>query len=132
MADPNLVSALHQVVQRQPGVRLALLFGSAAKGSLGPESDVDLALLCQRPLTAEQRMKVVGDVAECTGRAVDLVDLATVGEPLLGQILTHGQRLCGSDSEHAALIHRHWLDAADFLPYAQRIVDSRRAAWTGR
>jgi len=55
-----------------------------------------------------------------------------VGEPLLGQILTHGHRVLGSADAHGRLLSRHLLDAADFLPYAQRIVDERRRAWIGR
>lgn len=55
-----------------------------------------------------------------------------MGEPLLGQILAHGRRLLGSDEAHGRLLSRHLIDAADFLPLAQRIVDERRRAWIGK
>jgi hypothetical protein len=63
---------------------------------------------------------------------VDLIDLKRTGEPLLGQILKHGVRLMGSDTDYAALLTRHLFDAADFLPYRNRILAERRRAWIGR
>ena len=47
------------------------------------------------------------------------------GEPLLGEVLK-GRRLLGSDTSYARLITRHLLDAADFLPYRERILSERR------
>ena len=131
MSEPELFNVLRNCVSGLPGLRIALLFGSAAKAALGRDSDIDLALLCSQPLSVQQRMQLVGDVAALTGRAVDVIDLSTAGEPLLGQVLMHGKRLYGTDDEQAALMRRHWLDVADFLPYAKRMLDSRRSAWTG-
>lgn len=68
-------------------------------------------------------------LAERTGRPVDLVDLHTVGDPLLGQILRHGKRLLGGGTCHASLIHRDLFDQADYLPYRTRILAERRRAW---
>ena len=51
-------------------------------------------------------MTLIGDLAEALGRPVDLIDLRSVGEPLLGQILAHGVRLRGSASAQAALVNR--------------------------
>ena len=60
---------------------------------------------------------------------VDLVDLTQAGEPLLGQILTTGVRLMGSDETHARFLTRHLIEQADFLPYRDRILAERRQAW---
>jgi predicted nucleotidyltransferase len=111
---------------------LAYVFGSVARGTARADSDLDLAVQAAQALDASQKMALIGDLAEATGRPVDLIDLRTVGEPLLGQILTHGHRLLGSVDAHGRLLSRHLLDASDFLPYAQRIVDERRRAWIGK
>lgn len=74
------------VLSRQPDIRFAMLFGSAAAGRLRPGSDVDLAVLAERRLSAVRKMAIMGDVAEARGRPVDLIDLQSAGEPLLGQI----------------------------------------------
>lgn len=132
MPDLDPVTALSPVLDQHPELDLVIVFGSVATGRQGPESDLDLAVQAPRPLTAAQRMALVGELALVSGRAIDLIDLRTVGEPLLGQILAHGRRLRGSDQAFAELLRKHLFDAADFLPYAQRIVDQRRQAWIER
>lgn len=122
--------AIRGVLSRHPRIGLAILFGSLAEGRARPDSDLDLAVQAASPLGADEKMALIGDLAEALGRPVDLVDLARAGEPLLGQILK-GQRLLGSDSDHARLITRHLIDAADFLPLRERILRERRQAWIG-
>lgn len=109
-----------------------MLFGSLAAGHASAASDVDVAVQAVRPLDAAQKIALVGDIAAATGRAVDLIDLRRAGEPLLGQIVAHGRRVLGSDEAFARLVSRHLLDAADFLPLANRLLAERRQAWTGR
>ncbi len=132
MVNPLVVDALRDTLARHAEVQLAFVFGSFARGIERADSDVDVAVQAQCPLTAEAKLALVGDLALATGRAVDLIDLRTVGEPLLGQILAHGVRLLGDAQAHGRLLSRHLVDAADFLPYAQRIVDERRRAWIGK
>ena len=122
---------LTQTLHRHSELELALLFGSLARGTARDDSDLDIAVQAAQPLSANQEIALIGDLAVAVGRPVDLIDLRTVGEPLLGQILQHGRRLLGSSDAHGRLLSRHYLDAADFLPYAQRIVDERRRAWIG-
>ncbi len=113
-------------------MRLAILFGSRATGAARADSDVDVAAQMAAPLSAEERIALIEALAAATGLPVDLVDLKQVGEPLLGQILKNGIRLIGSDEDYAALLTRHLFDAADFLPYRNRILAERRRAWIGR
>ena len=70
-----------------PEIRLVILFGSLATGQGHHGSDVDLAIDAGQPLEVNAKMSLMAELAECTGRPVDLIDLQTVGEPLLGQIL---------------------------------------------
>jgi predicted nucleotidyltransferase len=111
-----------------PFIRLALLFGSRARGRPGPASDVDLAVLADAPLDPERRVLVIEAVALATGCPVDLVDLFHAPEPVLGQALK-GIRILGDAPTHARLISRHVLNAADFLPLRERILAERRASW---
>jgi predicted nucleotidyltransferase len=114
-----------------PTLTVALLFGSVARGEAGPESDLDLAVATTKPLGVEARLTLVERLAEASGRPVDLVELGSVGEPLLGEILAAGVRLWGSDDAMAELVIRHLREQADFLPYRRRILESRRARWSG-
>ena len=128
-ADEQIV---RDVLSSQGQIRQAIIFGSTAFGTQHRDSDLDLAVSAERPLTAAEKTTLIAALAVATGRPVDLVDLQTVGEPLLGQILRHGKRILGTDSEYAALIRRHVFDQADFSPYRDRILAERRRAWIGR
>lgn len=125
----NLLERLRELLARQEDIRLSIVFGSVADGSQNPESDLDVAVLADGPLTARRKMALIDALAQVAERPIDLVDLSTAGEPLLGQILQHGQRLTGADSTFATLVTRHLFDAADFLPYRNRMLRERREAW---
>lgn len=122
---------LRDILQTQPGIRQAWVFGSVAAGKARADSDLDIAVEADHPLSADEKRRLIATLAAATGRPVDLIDIRTVGEPLLGQILKHGQRLFGSNADHAALIRRHVFDSEDFVPYIKRLLRERRQAWTG-
>jgi predicted nucleotidyltransferase len=130
--DQHLVESLTAVLARHPRIDLAILFGSLAAGTARPDSDLDLAVGTISPLDREEKMALIGHLAETFGRSVDLIDLTTVGEPLLGQVLRHGKRVLGSDTRYAALLSRHLMEMADFMPYRSRILAERRQAWIGK
>jgi len=127
-----LKQTILKVLDSQPEILLGILFGSVAAGKERTDSDVDVAVDVGRILTAQEKMTLIASLAEATGRPTDLVDLHSVGEPLLGQILSHGERILGSDSRYANLIRKHLFDKADFLPYRERILRERRQAWIGK
>ena len=124
--DESLTRAILAGLNTQPGIRLAILFGSLAAGRERADSDLDLAVDAGHCLTADEKLMLMTELAERTGRPVDLVDLRAVGEPLLGQILQYGNRLFGSETCYADLIRKHLFDQADYLPYRNRILAERR------
>lgn len=128
----ELTETLKGTLAEHGGIRLAILFGSHATGRATANSDLDLAVRTTAPLEVAEKIALIEKLAEATGMPVDLIDLKRVGEPLLGQILKHGVRLMGSDTDYAALLSRHLFDAADFLPYRNRILAERRRVWIGR
>ena len=125
----DLNNHIQQILTRHGGIRLAILFGSLAQGRATAESDLDLAVLMDTPLSAETKMALIGELSQAVGRPVDLVDLHVAGESILGQILKYGVRLLGSDTNYAELIKRHLFEEADFMPYRRRILAERRQAW---
>lgn len=128
----DTISGLRAVLAAFPKIELAIVFGSVARGHERPHSDVDIAVAQRRALSAEQKIALIEALAERTGRPIDLIDLRTVGAPLLGQILRHGRRLLGTDRAYGELISRHLFDQADFMLYHDRILAEWRAAWIGQ
>ena len=129
---PGMDKLLREVLARFPGLMLALVFGSVAKGCQRADSDLDIAVAANQALTAADKMAIIEALAERTGRPVDLIDLKVVAEPLLGQIVRHSRRLMGSDNAYGQLISRHLFEQADFMPYRNRVLAERRAAWIGK
>ena len=123
---------LKEALQQFPQISLAVLFGSAALDRQRPNSDLDIAVAANRPLTASEKIAIIGVLAERTGRTIDLVDLSGVAEPLLGQVVRHGRKIQGSDTLYGELISRHLFEQADFMPYRSRLLAERRVAWTGK
>jgi hypothetical protein len=78
-----------------------------------------------------EKMALIADFADVTGRAVDPVDLRTAGEPLLGQVLDHCRRIRCGNAAYAEMLSRHVFDAEDFMPYVRRMLAERRKAWIG-
>ena len=123
---------LREVLAHFPQIALAVLFGSVARGRQRADSDLDIAVAAKQALTADEKIALIGALAEYTGRPVDLIDLKVVSEPLLGQIVRHGRRVLGSDTLYGELISRHLFEQADFMPYRTRILAERRMAWIGK
>lgn len=126
MADTD--NALREFLSNYPALKLAILFGSQAAGAATPDSDVDLALLADEPLGSALLLDMTEAAGVQFGRPFDIIDLYYAPEPLLGQVLK-GRRLLGDNATYAALLTRHLLNAADFLPLQQRILKERRDAW---
>ena len=125
---------LHSVGQwlaEDEDILVGIAFGSMVNRTATPESDLDVGVLCARPLSADRRRALIHDLGQCTGRPVDLVDLRTAGVPVLREALRHGTRLLYRDRRaYDGLVSRLLVDTEDFLPYRQRILKERRDAWT--
>lgn len=125
------LAAIAAYLAAQDDLRLGIVFGSVARQRATVRSDLDLAVLAERPLTAERRMELIGELARLTGRAVDLVDLATAGIPVARSALLTGRVLLQRDTAtYPAQVSRILIDSADFLPYRNRLLRERREAWT--
>ena len=125
-------SLVRDALARCSNVSLAIIFGSVAAGRPRADSDLDLAVGADKPISMPERIAIIQTLAEVTGRPIDLIDLAAVTEPLLGQILKHGRRVLGSDTSYGKLISRHLIDQADFMPLIDRMLAERRMAWIGK
>ncbi|QOJ22880.1 MAG: nucleotidyltransferase domain-containing protein [Gammaproteobacteria bacterium] len=127
-SDQNFIDQLTTLLLQFPQIKLALLFGSQASGNVHPDSDIDLGILAQAPLSADFKLQLMQTVGAKFGRPVDIVDLYHVPEPITGQALS-GIRLLGDDTVCGNLLYRHLLNVADFFPLQQRILTERRNRW---
>lgn len=126
--DQSFLDQLTALLMQFPQIKLALLFGSQASGHVHPNSDIDLGILSEEPLSADFKLQLMQTVGAKFGSPIDIVDLYHVPEPITGQVL-EGIRLLGDDTIRGNLLYRHLLNVADFLPLHQRILTERRNRW---
>lgn len=130
VADPDTLQRLGDRLAAESDVVLAIAFGSAAGSTPRPDSDLDLAVFVDAPLDARRRQQLIRLVADVTGRPVDLVDLRAAGVPALRSALHEGRKLvCRDRRVYEQLLSRLLIDTEDFLPYRERMLRERRAAW---
>jgi predicted nucleotidyltransferase len=80
-----------------PEVIAIYQFGSTVEGMEHGESDLDLAILAQRPLENLDRWELQEDLAAELGRDVDLVDLRAASTVMQAQVLKTGTVLAETD-----------------------------------
>jgi predicted nucleotidyltransferase len=120
---------LSELMARFPQIRVAALFGSMARGTARPDSDIDFAVQADKELSADERIAITEAIALAFNRPVDLVDLRTAGQPLLDQIVSTGKQVVGTRHQWGDLIYRNIMENEDFVPYQKRILEGRRNAW---
>ena len=76
-----------------PGLQLALLFGSHARGDATPASDVDVAFLASAPLAPSLVAQTREALERALGHDVHLIDLRTASTVFRHEITRHGEVL---------------------------------------
>jgi len=56
-----------KVLSSEKGLRLAIIYGATAAGSMRSDSDVDLAVLFDHPLSADQKIHPQSDIFQMDG-----------------------------------------------------------------
>jgi len=126
----NEKQTVTRLLRAHDGIEAVWLFGSVARDNAQSTSDIDVAVLGEEPLLAEEKEMLIERLAQATGRPVDLVDLQAAHGPIVGRILQNGVRLfCDDTALYAGLMKRWWLDRADWMPYRRRILKERREQW---
>jgi predicted nucleotidyltransferase len=97
------------------------IFGSVVRGEERPDSDVDLAVLCE-PALGLDRAAVMDQVGRTIGRDVDVIDLASAPPALAWEILTTGQLVIERDEAHVELFVREARYAAEDDEQRARMV----------
>lgn len=112
-----LLAAMVAALRTQTNVRLAVLFGSVARGNERNSSDLDVLVEFARP-SIHARSLVVERLEQATGRSVQLVELREAeGTPLLlADVLRDGRVLVDRDGEWPRLKRR------------ERTIEQRAAA----
>lgn len=101
-ADAMIVAALRSGL---PDLRAIYRYGSAGATYERADSDIDLAVLADRPISFDDLSRLTVELMRLTGRDVDLHDMRRLPVTLRVQIVADGCRLFAADGgadEYAA------------------------------
>lgn len=119
-SDPALAD-LRSALHGRKDVRLALLFGSRARGRARPDSDADIAVLGKEL----DLLELAADLSAASRLEVDVVSLEDPGYPLLNALLRDSIVLHEGERGAAATWRSHaLLDAELDRPGYERMRDA--------
>jgi|SRR5690554_2969575 len=73
------IEKLSELLADFPHIRVAALFGSMARGTARPDSDIDVAVQADKELRADERIALTEAIALAFNRPVDLWTCAQPG-----------------------------------------------------
>lgn len=122
----SLTDRIRPILAERPAVRLAVVFGSVARGNARPSSDVDLGVWLAED-DPSQLWDIEVALAGGLGRTIDLVDLRRAPPLLRFEIAREGIPVLERDEDewHRFKV-RAMLDWWDFAPMARKF--HKRAA----
>jgi predicted nucleotidyltransferase len=129
ISEMSILERLASLLGRFPAIRLAVVYGSAARGEETSRSDIDLAVLLDEDAAGDALWEIDCDVGAALHRPVDLVDLRRV-PPLLGfEIAREGvvlvEREPGLWAEVKARSMLRWWDWAPTARMIHRVAAER-------
>lgn len=125
------MEALASVLEADPSIAYALVFGSRARGTSHSGSDLDVAfaLIDDRRPTALELGDLAARLETATGQSVDLVDLREAPPGLAYRVFRDGQVILERD--RSALVARRalaFLEYLDFKPVEEQLTRGALAA----
>lgn len=122
LSEDEIVELIRPLIDAE--LLAVYLFGSAAEGTLRADSDVDLAVLANRPLDRMQRFEAEQDLATALHRDVDLIDLRRAPAFLRGRIVGTGRCLFRGNEEQVGLFEVYALSSyARFQEETRELVE---------
>jgi predicted nucleotidyltransferase len=109
----NRLKTLLEPVARAFDLRLIVLFGSAARGKLRPDSDIDIGIVTEsqvfeNPALYRNFMSALEPIENDLRRSIDCIEIDSRNIVLLSQILREGVLLHESSAQCYKLQRLHW------------------------
>ncbi len=137
----TLIRSMQLILAADPEVAVAWLFGSAARGTMRPDSDVDVAILFREGLAEAAREARLAELASrleasCSPHELELVDLAAQGPVFVHRALVDGKRIVVNDDERRGTFegesHVRYLDWKPTWDLAAREQQAGMRRWLAR
>jgi len=124
--NSELINTILATLKIYSEIKIAILYGSAAKNRLTPRSDIDLALAAVEPLKFEQKIDIIDSLSQALSNSIDLIDLQSVSGPILQEALCTGLIIKKDFFDlYAQLIKKMWYNQEDMMPMTRYILKKR-------
>ena len=122
-------AAAARLLSADPRVVLVYLFGSAVDADQTSVRDVDLGVLAQPPLDADELLRLRADVVTAVGLPIDLVSLDRAPIVLAHEVAEHGRCLFARtpelETEFVVRARARYWDFKPFLETQWRLAGER-------
>lgn len=122
----DLEQSLQTFLQKHPEILLLGYFGSYAKGTARPDSDIDICIATHRNLPAEVKIQYLNELTLLLRKEIDLLDLHSATGVILKEALHTAKWMQKDPLIFAQILKRMLFDQADFQPYYQRMLKGKR------
>lgn len=119
-----------QPIAQKYGLRFIVLFGSTARGRTHEESDIDIGVFTERPITFNKRLKLWLELSQLFRAEIDLAVL-NHAEPVFGSLVSRDGKLLYEGKKYAwenwrSYKTRQYWDTKKFRDDLERYI-ARRA-----
>ena len=122
-----IIKKLQKFLESENSLQLAILFGSAARNVLRPDSDIDLALQYENELSIEEKQLLCQRLETLLQRPIDLLELQQLSGTILKEVLCNGKILLKRSSKLLfAHMQKMLYHQADMMPYIRRTYLERQ------
>ena len=126
MTGEEVSIKLRSLLENKTEVEVCLLFGSAAEGKLGVNSDIDIAVCGEKAFTHDYLAELQVAIAERLGTEVDLLDMARLNGLILRQVITTGKKILNKNPDLLAhYIKKMLFFSEDMYPNYKMILKAK-------
>lgn len=104
---------------RANGIVYARIFGSAARGALTFDSDLDLAVSGKRPLAVNEIRNLIEQISAIVHRPIDILDLRVARGVVFDQALKGNELFCDSQEAKGDAQYRRATVIQDDIEFAR-------------
>lgn len=123
----EIIDQATNVLERVDGLKLAIIYGSAATNTMRRGSDIDIAVLFEHAMDAVEKFELKGILEQALLREVDLIDLSELSGTILKQVLCKGLVVIKRDPQQLAELYKRMIyNQTDMMPYVIRTLEERQ------
>ena len=122
----RIIKTIQAVFKEFPDILIVTVFGSAAKGELRKDSDIDIAVAADAPLSFDRKTDIYLALMKAFNREIDLIDLNQVTGVILKSALCSGEIIIKrSIPLLARLLKKLWYNQADMMPNTIMVMEEQ-------